>query len=386
MTKSKIIPLIKAHEKYRKNGLNLIASENYLSTKVREALSSDLAGRYYSEWYGGSKYAQEIVEKTEELACKLFKSKYAIVTPLSGNICDLTALFTFTKPNDKVGILHFSNGGYPLGLEKLNRKPVYLPVHENTFNIDVEKAKKLITQKNAKLTILGSSFILFPHPVKEISEFVKKKGDSKYCVFDGSHVLGLIACGEFQNPLKEGADVLFGSTHKTFYGPQGGIILTNSSEHEKKLRDYLDIDVDTGIGLVDNPHVNRIASLGIAIEEMLEDKDYGKRVIENAKYLAKCLDEKGIPLKFKEFGFTKSHQILLDIDSNRAEEFCHELEKTGIFIDIGGRIGVAELTHIGMGKNEMERIAELISKVFFKDSDEKLKLDVVRMVKSRYDY
>lgn len=385
MTKSKIIPLIKEHEKYRKNGLNLIASENYLSPKVREALSSDLAGRYYADWYGGSKYAQKIVDKTEELACKLFKSKHALVIPLSGNICDVTMLFAFTKPDEKVAILPFTAGGYPLGIEKLNRKPIYLPVYENTFNIDVENAKKTIKKENVKLTILGSSFILFPHPVRELSKFIKKNSESKYCVYDGSHVLGLIGTGQFQDPLREGADVLFGSTHKTFYGPQGGIILTNSSEHAETLKKYLEIDIDSGIGLVDNPHMNRIAALGIAIEEMLEDKDYGNRVIENAKCLAKILDELNVPLRFKESGFTNSHQILLDIDSKRAEEFCHELEKTGIFIDIGGRIGVPEVTHIGMGKSEMIEIADLISQVFFNGSNEKMKTTIKKMVHSRYE-
>lgn len=385
MQKSKILPLIKEHEKLRTNGLNLIASENYLSFKVREALSSDLAGRYYSEWYGGSKFAQKIVETTEELAKKLFKAKHALVTPLSGNICDLTVLFTFTKPYEKVAILPFTVGGYPLGLEKLNRKPVYLPVHENTFNIDVEEAKKLIKKENVKLTILGSSFLLFPHPVRELSKFIKDSGGSNYCVYDGSHVLGLIATGQFQAPLREGADVLFGSTHKTFYGPQGGIILTNSGEHAEVLRKYLDIDIESGIGLVDNPHVNRIAALGIAIEEMLEDKDYGRRVIENAKCLAKVLDEYSVPVKFKEFGFTESHQILLDIDSKRAEDFCHELEEIGIFIDISGRIGVAEVTHIGMGKNEMEEIVELLSEVYFKGLNVNLKKNVKDLVNTKYE-
>lgn len=384
MQNSRIMEYIKKHEKLRKNGLNLIASENYLSPKVRGALSSDLAGRYYSEWYGGSKFAQKIIETTEELAKKLFKVKYAIVTPISGNICDVAVLFALTKANDKVAILPFNAGGYPLGIEKLNRKTVYLPIYKNSFNIDVESAKKLIEKENVKLTILGSSFILFPHPVKELSKFIKNIGNSNYCVYDGSHVLGLIATSQFQDPIREGVDVLFGSTHKTFYGPQGGIILTNLGELAESIRKYLDIDINSGIGLVDNPHVNRIAGLGIAIEEMLEDRGYGVRVIENAKYLAKCLDERNVPIKFKKDGFTKSHQILLDIDSLHAERFCHELEKVGIFIDIGGRIGVSEVTHLGMRKNDMEEIAELISMVYFKGVQDNLKIKVKKLIEFKY--
>lgn len=379
---SNIKKLIEQHERLRLKGINLIASENYLSTGVRKALSSDLAGRYHTSWYGGSKIAHKIIEETEELAKQLFKVKHAIITPLSGNICDLAVLFAFTSPNEKVAMVPFTAGGYPLGVDKFNRKHIDIPLNSKTFSIDIEKTKKLIISKKVKLVILGSSFLLFPHPVKQISMFTKNVNFPCQCVYDGSHILGLIACGEFQNPLKEGAEVLFGSTHKTFYGPQGGIVLTNSQRHADALKTFLDLDIESGIGLIDNPHMNRIAALGIAIEEMLEDKNYGKRVIENAQTLAGALDELGVPVRFNDRNYTQSHQILLDIEPKPAEELCHQLEEIGIFIDTGGRIGVAEVTHRGMGPEEMIKIAELISDVYLWRSGEKLKKHVKKLVDS----
>jgi glycine hydroxymethyltransferase len=362
--KSRIVPLIKKHERLRSEGVNLVASENMLSPQVREALASDLAGRYHSAWYGGSRAARDIVEATEELACKLFRARHALVAPISGNLCDLAVLFAFTAYDEKVAMLPFSAGGYPLGLEKFHRRRVSLPVDERGFNVDGPSALEALARERPELTILGSSFILFPQPVAEIATAVKAARPPGFCVYDGSHVLGLIACGEFQDPLREGAEVLFGSTHKSFFGPQGGILLTNSAEHAARLRKYLEIDFETGIGLVDNPHMNRIAALGIAMEEMLANRGYGRRVIENAIFFGRALDKLGVPIRFREHKYTRSHQLLLDLDSARAEKLCRDLEAVSIFIDVGGRLGLAEATHRGMRRAELREIAEVIAEVY----------------------
>ncbi|MBS3817533.1 MAG: hypothetical protein KGY76_08235 [Candidatus Thermoplasmatota archaeon] len=362
MGKSEIGSLISKHEKVRDKGLNLIASENFLPEKAREALSSDLAGRYHSDYYGGTKTVRKIVERTEELAEELFDVKHAFIKPVSGNICDLNVLFSFTDPGEEVAMLSFDNGGYPLGLGKFNRERIDLPAKKNSYEIDPKKMEKIYEGENPDLTILGASYIPFPHPVEEINNLIDSK--KQPLVFDGSHVLGLIATGEFQRPLKEGADILIGSTHKSFYGPQGGLILTDDDGYAEKIRKYQDIDLETGIGLIDNPHVNRIAALGITLEEMLDDEGYGKKVVKNAKALASSLDDQGVPMKFSEKGYTKSHQIFLDIDWETSEKFCHELEKEDIFIDISGRIGVAEVTHRGLDEEDMELIAAEIAEVF----------------------
>ncbi len=361
MNASKITEFIKKHEKIRDGGLNLIASENFISKEIRDALSSDLAGRYHSDHYGGSKYIIEILKETEELAKKLFGVKYAFITPISGNICDLNVIFSFTDPGDDVAMVPIQNGGYPLALERFDRHRFDIPVKENSYEIDVDKMKILYENKTPELTLLGDSCIPFPYPLNTISKLIPK---TQPLVFDGAHVLGLIATGQFQNPLKEGADILIGSTHKSFYGPQGGIILTNKKEYAEKIRPYQDKEPGIGAGLVNNPHVNRIAALGIALEKMLEDEQYGEMVIKNAKALALSLENFGVPMRFSNKGYTESHQIFLDIDSNSSEKFCRKLEKENIFIDTSGRIGVAEVTHRGMNEDDMVKIAKKIAKIY----------------------
>ena len=112
-----------------------------------------------------------------------------------------------------------------------------------TYVPDAEKAKAVLSAEKPALAFLGSSFIFFRHPVKAVSDHVRAQNLPTKVVFDGAHVLGLIATGEFQDPLREGAEVLFGSTHKSLYGPQGGLILTNSKELDEKMRSFLDVDV-----------------------------------------------------------------------------------------------------------------------------------------------
>jgi len=348
--------LVEQHERYRTSGINLVASENKIITSALNALSSDLAGRYGSSWYGGSRFASQIFEEVENLARKVFDARYAFVTPLSGNVCDLAVMMAFTRCHGKIAAVPKEAGGYPLGYEKFERELVPLPVKDT--EIVVDEAVKMINRERPQVTMLGASVILFPHPVKELG-VSREQGT---LVYDASHVLGLMAGGEFQQPLKEGADVMLGSTHKTFPGPQGGVVLTNSSEKAEMLEEMLLFDFDKGIGLVDNPHANRIAALGIVLEEMLtHGKEYASQVVRNAVNLASALNERGIPVKFLEKGFTRSHQILLDFSPRDAEEFCRRMEDQGIFVDISGRIGVAEATHIGMKESEMDEIAHMIA-------------------------
>jgi len=403
---SVISSIIRKQEKLYGETLKLIVSENRLSPAVRAALSSDFAGRYDSEWYGGSGYADEIIRETTGLARKLFGTKYAIVTPLSGNFCDLGVILAFSRSGDAVAMMDKESGGYPFGWEKFSRRFVPLPLTHDPLNLDAGKCTGTINHERPALTILGSSTIPFPHPVKEIAPAAMAVGK---CVFDGSHVLGLIATGAYPHPLKGGggrnsggngsdngsssadshgadhsgndhAQVLIGSTHKSFYGPQGGIVLTDDGDLHEQLSGFLEFHEEGGIGLVDNPHVHRIAALGAALEEMLADMDYGKRVVRNSKTLAAALSESGVPVKFGDHGFTETHQVLLDLEPGEAERYCRELEKVGVFIDIGGRVGTAELTHCGLGESEMEEIAGIMGDVYRDKGDmEKMKNEVRRL-------
>ena len=128
MVETVISELVARHERMRSEGLNLIPSENWLSPAVRQALASDLAGRYHSTWYGGTEHILGIIEETEKAARRVFRSRFALVSPLSGLTCDLTALHTFTKPGDRVAIPPFSHGGFPFGISKFHRERVFLPV------------------------------------------------------------------------------------------------------------------------------------------------------------------------------------------------------------------------------------------------------------------
>lgn len=269
-----------------------------------------------------------------------------------------------------------------MGIGKFHRKRVFLPVDEASYVIDAEKANAVLSGERPALAYMGSSFIFFPQPVRAICDFARSSGLPTRCVFDGAHVLGLIATGEFQDPLREGAEVLFGSTHKSFYGPQGGLILTNSAEHDRAIRGFLDVDVETGIGLVDNPHPNRVAALGIALEELGRDRGYGTQVIKNAKALARALEDNGVPVRFGERGYTESHQILLNLRKERAKELCHRMEKAGIFVDEGGRLGTAEVTHRGMREEDMAGIAEVFSEVYKRGARDAVKKRVQKLARS----
>lgn len=359
-----LLSLVAAHEALRERGINLVASENQLSAAASRALGSDLASRYQAEGYGGSLFARRVTEETERLAREVFRSDHALVTSLSGNMCVLAVLFAFTAPGDTVATVPFSAGGYPFGVEKFYRRRVWIPADTDNLEIRVAEAVELLASKRVKVAFLGASFFLFPQPVAEIRRGLESAGHPCLLAYDGSHVLGLIACGEFQDPLREGADILMGSTHKSFFGPQGGIILTNRGDLAARLRKFLELDLEEGIGLVDNPHLNRIAALGVALEELRSEPTYGRRVVENSRALAAGLHARGVPVRFAERGFTASHQVLLGLEPAEGERLCRELENYGIFIDAWGRLGTAEVTRLGMGAEEMELIAAWIAAVY----------------------
>jgi glycine hydroxymethyltransferase len=325
----------------------------------------------------GTKYVDEIQARTEELAKELFRCEYADVTPLSGHVADIIALNLLAQRGDKMVIVGKSNGGYPgispesypkiCGLEVIE-----FPFNRHKFNIDAPKASTVIEEEKPKLVIFGASFILFPHPLLELSEQCHKVGAK--VVYDGSHVLGLIAGGQFQDPLREGADLLIGSTHKSFPGPQGGVLLTNNCQDNLRGR--------INPALVDNAHWNRIAALYVALAEMKRfGARYANQIIRNSQALAKALDENGVRLLCKELGFTKSHQIIVDEpDPERATKMARQLEQANIIVDTGIRIGTSEETRLGMREPEMQRIGELISRIWIaKEDPKKIRRDVSRL-------
>ena len=373
-----ILNLVQKHEQWRvKKCLNLIPSENVMSPAVRNLLSSDLGHRYTARdrFYMGTRFTDEIEQYGEEIAKEVFRAETADLRPLSGHIADLIVIANFAKPRDTFMCVSPEDGGYPgmwrEGLAGLfNLKPVPFPFSKNDMNIKVEEAKEVIKRTQPKIVIFGASLITFPHPVKELAEIARENG--AIVGFDGSHVMGLIAGEQFQDPLREGAQALFGSTHKSFFGPQGGIFLADK-EHGEFVKSEI---YPT---FVDNAHWNRIAALTLALAEMENfGKAYAEQVIRNSQTLAKSLYDYGFPVICQHLGFTRSHQVILDYgDYEKGRAFAEKLQRANIIMDCVIRIGTCEVTRRGMKGEEMLRIAELIKRATLdEEKPENIRKDV----------
>lgn len=378
-----LLSLIEGHERWRgRECVNLIPSENVMSPAVRSLLSSDLGHRYTSrtKFYMGTRFIDEIEQYGEELAKNLFGSETADLRPLSGQIANLTFLACFTKPEDTVVCVSPEDGGYPgfweQGLSRLLKlRMIRFPFSKENMNIKVEEATDLILREKPKVVIFGASIILFPHPTRTVAKAAHDIG--AHVGYDGSHVLGLIAGGEFQDPLREGSQALFGSTHKTFFGPQGGIILADK-EHGEIIKKRIHPE------FVDNAHWNRIAALILALAEMKSyGKEYAGQVVRNAQTLAKALAEDDFPVACPQLGYTQSHQVLLNYGGYKeGGVIARKLERANIVVDSGVRLGVCEATRRGMKEEEMQRIALFIKRVVVDDEDpNSVKADVMKFVK-----
>ncbi|MEM3442832.1 MAG: serine hydroxymethyltransferase, partial [Candidatus Bathyarchaeia archaeon] len=230
-----------------------------------------------------------------------------------------------------------------------------------------------IKRVKPKIVIFGASIILFPQPVRALAEKAKENG--AVVGYDGSHVMGLIAGEQFQDPLREGVCALFGSTHKTFFGPQGGIILADK-EHGERLKERV------YPAFVDNAHWNRIAALTLALAEMKKfGRDYARQVIRNAQALASALYDYGLPVACQRLGFTRSHQFLLDYgDYEKGRARAEKLQRANIIVDCIIRVGTCEVTRRGMKEAEMLHIAELIKRVVVdEEKPETVKKDVAKI-------
>lgn len=396
----KIFSMLKDHHKWFENSIPLIASENIPSPAVREAIISDFGNRYAEGWpgervYAGCVYIDKVEIECMALAKKLFKAEFADVRPISGVVANLVIYSAFTNPGDVMlapsipagGHIshgkkeHFGTAGLVHGLEI-----EFFPFDAEEMTIDVDKTKKKVEElKNSgrlpKMAMFGGSLFLFPHPVKELADFLK--GHNMHINYDAAHVAGLIAGNQFQDPLREGADSITTSTHKTLFGPQGGLVLA----YEK----YGDvIKKATFPGLTSSHHIHHMAAKAITFTEALEfGKDYAKQVIKNAKALAEALSDYGFVVLGEKRGFTKSHQIAVNVlkfsDGGKVEA---ELEKANIIVnrqlipgDIkagrnyfhpgGIRLGVPEITRLGMKESEMKEIASFIKKVIINKHEPK---------------
>ncbi|OYT53419.1 MAG: serine hydroxymethyltransferase [Candidatus Altiarchaeales archaeon ex4484_2] len=378
--------LISKQHQWRGSCLNMIASENITSPAVREAIASDFGHRYaegvaggvdentrlkvFDRYYQGTKYFDRIEALAIKLSEELFHAEHANVVPISGVVANLVAYHALSKRGDRITALGLLDGGHISHCKisaagVMGLKDIPYAFNEKEMNIDVDESKKIVRKEKPSIMLFGASVYLFPHPVNEMVD-VAREINAKI-VYDGAHVAGLIAGGRFHDPLKEGADVVTASTHKTLPGPQGGIILCKKELAEK-------IDNTAFPALMSNHHLHHVAGLLVALAEMKEyGSEYAGQIISNAKALAQSMHEHGIHVLCEHKNFTESHQILVDVsDHGGGAEIADRCEEANIILNknllpwdtfrdtrnpSGLRIGVQELTRLGMKESEMKDIS-----------------------------
>ena len=395
---NQVFQLLEQHHQWFANSLPLIASENIPSPAVREAVLSDFGNRYAEGWtgervYAGCRYIDQVEQVCIDLAKQLFNVDFADVRPISGVCANLVAYTTFTNPGDTMLALaipaggHISMGKREFGgtagaVRGLNVE--YFPFDTEEMNIDTDATEKKIKKlaedgKKPTLAMFGGSVLPFPHPVRELANILQQH-DTKIC-FDAAHVAGLVAGGQFQDPLREGADAMTASTHKTLPGPQGGIILSKPENGEK-------IKKSTFPGNVSNHHLHHLAGKAIMFAEMLAfGKEYASQIVKNSRALAQALHERGFQVLGEKKGFTRSHLLVADITKHGdGKTIEKKLEDANIILnrnllpyDIkagrhfeapgGIRAGVSEVTRLGMREPEMVEIADLMTRIVVKGED-----------------
>lgn len=384
-----------------RNGLGMIASENIVSPMVQKIVASDLHGRY-AEGLPGKRYYQgcddfDTIESLGiQLAQKVFKAPFANIQSTSGTVSNIGALKALAKPGDKITAVSTADGGHisharmgAVGLRDLDLSTY--PWDVERMEPDVEGACSLIRNTEPKVALVGQSVFLFPTPLREIADAAHEVGAS--VMYDGAHVLGLIAGGCFQDPLREGADIVTGSSHKTFPGPQGGFLLSSSEDasFQRKL--------NTAIfpGVCSSYHLHHVAGKVVALAEFEEyGVAYAQDIIKNAQSFASALAAEGFDVLAESRGYTASHQVLTrhgETDSGAGAKAALLLEESGIITNMnmlpgdtkaltpsGLRLGVQELTRVGMGTLEMQEVAKLYARVLLHREDPKVvRKDVVQL-------
>lgn len=362
-----IIDMVRKHNDYRDSVLNLQASENFLSEKAREALGSDMASRYSleingEEAYGGAKFSEEVLHSTEGLISQIYKSKYAEVRPIGGHIAAEVVLLSTVNRKDNIlsipekfgGYTGYENGYLPQ-MSGINNYSI--PYDGEKQEIKFSELEKLIRSTRPRALVLGQSFFVKHYDLKRVKELCEPNGT--FLLYDGSHVMGLIGGEAFQKDAMKYCDILYGSTHKSFFGPQGGVILTDNEEL------YAEIGKNITWRAMDNFHPSRVAALGVAAEEMiLHGKEYASLVTTNSRNLGKELSDREIGAKYSPW-YSETHQVITDPDFIKQRgitmsRFSEMLEKNGMIIDREGRIGTSEISRYGF--SGMDEIAELISR------------------------
>ncbi|HLR70141.1 MAG TPA: serine hydroxymethyltransferase [Pseudogracilibacillus sp.] len=374
-----IFNAIEQEEQRQQQTLELIASENFVSDDVLEAMGSVMTNKYAEgypskRYYGGCEYVDIAEEEAQKRLKELFNAKYVNVQPHSGAQANFSTFFALLEPGDKIMGMNLSHGGHlthgsPVNVSGKWFDIVSYGVDKNSNLIDYNALEKTAIEEKPKLIIAGGS--AYPRIIdfKRFREIADKVG-AKLMV-DMAHFAGLVAAGIHPSPM-EYADVVTSTTHKTLRGPRGGVILTNDEEVSKKINKAVFPGTQGG------PLMHIIAAKAVAFQEALRTdfKQYAKQVVNNAKTLGEELKAHGASLISEG---TDTHLVLLDLRpwDLTGKEAEKKLEDIGItvnkntipydpekpFVASGIRMGTPALTTRGMKEKEMINIAQAIANV-----------------------
>jgi len=311
---------------------------------------------------------------------------------MGGMVANLALYHAMAQPGDVIMSAPQPVGGHssnrldgPAGLRGL--QVVDVPFDPVELEVDLDRFRQVAQQVKPRLVVLGMTMTLFPLPVREMSEIIAD-WEGRFA-FDGAHQLGLIAAGLFQDPLNEGASVLFGSAGKTFSGPQSGIMVWNEPRLTQPLTEAV-FPV-----LVATHQVNRVAALAVAAAEFLEfGEEYMKQIVANSQALGKALEGRGIPVVGARRGYSQTHQVIADVKNfGGGMEAAFNLAEANIVANknlipgdkpedwdrpSGMRMGTIEVTRLGMKEKEMGAIADFICRVLVEGEDtQDVRKDVV---------
>jgi glycine cleavage system T protein len=399
--------------------INLIPSETTPSLLVRLLTITDPSCRYAEHrlmkafresdvfYYQGTKLIGEVeVLLADELrrfiGCsevepRVVSGQMANAAVFSGLVDYLNRLDRRSEPRRirKVMNHHIGRGGHlsaqPMGALKdfvandpLTEKPAAIPfpvLKADPYQIDLSKARELLEEQKPELIILGKSMVIYKEPLREIAQMVSGMNPKPIILYDMAHVLGLIG-PYFQEPFQEGADIVTGSTHKTFFGSQRGVIASSMSEGTEYEELWESIVRRVFPGSVSNHHLGTLVGLLLAAYEMNTYKlDYQKAVISNAKAFARFLKEKGLMVEGDpQIGYTETHQVIIRVGYGKGPMMAERLEENNIIVNYQGapddeafttasclRMGVQEMTRFGMKEEDFGELAEYMSQVILKD-------------------
>ncbi len=378
--------------------INLLAPEAPTSPAVRRLLSAEIGTRAaeghigrVNRWFAGTQYIDEVESLCTELLKRAFRCRYADYRLMGSMLGNLAVYQALTRPGDTIMSVPQPYGGHssnrldgPAGLRGLNI--VDIPFDPVELDVDLDAYARAARKAKPKLVAVGMSMTLFPLPVREMSAVAAEWGGQFF--YDGAHQAGLIAGGQFQDPLNEGAAVLTGSAGKTFSGPQSGIILWNDPRLTKPVTEAI-FPV-----LVATHQVNRVAALAVSAAEFLEfGREYMAQIVKNSQALARALDERGIPVLAAKRGYTRSHQVIANVKSfGGGLTVAGKLAEANIITNknlvpedkpedwdrpSGLRIGTIEITRLGLMEEHMPTIAEFFERVLVKqEKPESVRRDV----------